>query len=442
MGEILDNFIFSLTKIGSEDEKRAEDTADSFQKSYVDYFLHASDKVGEEATQWGMYALQLNRERLDQKDLVMQVSLKRAKRNFASVFARKDGRYTTYEVQKLMSKRLTFLKGEKKVKTYNKNCEITFDVIESLRSHDKYSCPCCGNMGVIENFFEGCKYCGNQFNFEDFQSKVNYVRFRDTAMVAFHGLTNAILHIRELALGCGGLGALSYILIIMIMPYFGKVPPEGMKNLLMGILGSFIYGVFLGGLAIFTGSILLSLVVAIIINPIVTGKYDRDMWSNNRIAGKIRKSDLGFSAEAVAAVLNSRMQVLHFAMQEEETKAFANFEVKELLTRYENIVYLNMERYRMKKTWRDERFQYIDADLILQGYHYNGKKIKQTKERVRVRLKRSASAVTQVLNEKVYLKCPNCGASISLKNGGKCEYCDGVFDLTKIDWMIDRYEIV
>lgn len=63
-------------------------------------------------------------------------------------------------------------------------------------------------------------------------------------------------------------------------------------------------------------------------------------------------------------------------------------------------------------------------------------------EKVRVILKRNALAVTQVLNERVYLNCSNCGASVSLKNGGKCVYCGSVFDLAKIDWVIEQYEIL
>ncbi|MGN0427235.1 MAG: GlsB/YeaQ/YmgE family stress response membrane protein [Agathobacter sp.] len=441
MGEVFNNFLFSLSKIGSADEKRAEDTAEAFQKSFIEYYLHASDKVKRETTQWGMYALQLNRERLDKKGLSMQVILKNARNNVSTVLARRDGRYTTYEVHKFMTKRLIFRKNGKKVKEYNKDCEMVLDVIESMHSQDKYNCPCCGNMDVLENFFEGCKYCGTQFNFEDFQHKVNYVRFKDTAMVAFHGLTHAILYIRELALCCGGLGAFAYLIIINLMPYFGKIPPEGMKNILMGIIGSFIYGAFLGGLAIFAGSIILSLLVSIIVNPIVTVKYDEDMRNNNKIAAQIRKRDAGFSTEAVAAVLNSRMQVLHFATHEKEVKVFVNLDVKELLSRYKNVVYLNVERFRMKKTWSDERFQYIDVELLMQCYCYDEKKIRRMNEKAKARLRRSADAVTQVLNEKVYLKCPNCGASISLKDGGKCMYCDSSLDLAKLDWVIDRYEV-
>lgn len=122
--------------------------------------------------------------------------------------------------------------------------------------------------------------------------------------------------------------------------------------MLLGILGSFIYGIFLGGISIFAGSLLLSLLVAVIINPIITGKYDKDTWYNNKIAEQIRKRDPGFSTEAIATVLNSRMQVLHFAMQTAETKVFVKFDTKELLAQYENIIYLNMERYRLKKAGR------------------------------------------------------------------------------------------
>ena len=297
-------------------------------------------------------------------------------------------------------------------------------------------------MDVIESFFEGCKYCGTQFNFEDFQSKVNQVHFRDTVMVTFHGLTYALLYIKQLSLCCGGLGVLASYLIRAIMPYWGKVPPSGIYNLFLGTLGSFIYGTFLGGLTIFAGSILLSLVFAVIVNPIVTAKYNNDMWKNNMIAGKIRKNDAAFSAESFAAILNSRMQVLHFANNKAETEAFIKCDVKGLLPRYENIVYLNMDRCRIKKYWMDEHFQYISADLTLQCFYFNRQKIKQVKEKVRVRLKRSSTAITQVLNEKVYLSCPNCGASLSLKNGCKCLYCNIELDLANIDWVIDKYDVL
>ncbi|MGN0438423.1 MAG: hypothetical protein ACI4F4_07855 [Lachnospiraceae bacterium] len=442
MGEILDNFIFALTKIGSAEEKRASDTANSFLRNYVDYFQHTSDNIKSETTQWGMYALQLNRERLEKKGLTMQVCFKNSKKEVNSVTAAKDGKYTIYEVHKLVKKQVDFILHNKKIKHYEKDCEIVLDVIETIHSQNKYSCPCCGNMDVIENFFDGCKYCGTKFNFEDFQSKVNQIQFRDTAMVTFHGMTYALLYIKQLALCCGGLGVFTYYLIRMIMPYFGKVPPSDAYNLFAGTLGAFIYGAFLGGLIIFAGNILLSLIWAIIVNPIVTAKYNHDMWKNNQLAAKIRKKDAAFSVESFATILNSRMQVLHFADNKEEIKAFIKCNVKDVLPRYENIIYLTMDRYRLKSWWIDEHFQYISADLMLQYFHFNEKKIKKVKEKVNVRLKRKSSAVTRVLNEKVYLACPNCGASLSLKNGCQCLYCNGQLDLTNIDWIIDQYHIL
>ncbi|MGN0326201.1 MAG: hypothetical protein ACI4DW_07805 [Lachnospiraceae bacterium] len=442
MGEILDNFIFALTKIGSEQEKRASNTANSFLKSYIDYFQHISDNVNAETTQWGMYALQLNRERLDKKALTMQIGLENSKKEVDTVLARKDGKYTIYEVHKLVTKKLAFFHDNKKIRHYQKNCDILLDVIETIHSEKEYCCPSCGHMDVMENFFDGCKYCGAQFNFEDFQSKVNQFRFRDTAMVTFHGLTYALLYIKQLSLCCGILGVLAFYLVRMILPFWGKVPPSDPYNLFLGTIGAFIYGIFLGGLIIFSGSIVLSLILAVIVNPIITAKYDQDMWNNNKIAGKIRKNDAAFSAESFATILNSRMQVLHFADSQEETASFIKCDVRELLSRYQNIVYLNMERYRMKKYRMDEQFQYISADLLLQYFHFNGEKIKKVTEKVRVRLKRRSSATTQVLNEKVYLTCPNCGTSLSLRNGCKCLYCNTQLDLENIDWVIDQYDIL
>ena len=113
MGEILDNFLLTLKTIGSAEEKRAVDTANSFQKSYIDYFQHTSDKLKSVTTQWGMYSLQINRERLDKKALTMQVGLKNSKKEFDSVLAGKDGKYTIHEVHRLAKKEVTFLLNNK-----------------------------------------------------------------------------------------------------------------------------------------------------------------------------------------------------------------------------------------------------------------------------------------------------------------------------------------
>lgn len=75
MGEILNNFIFALSKIGSAEEKKALETANSFLKNYIDFFQHTSDKIKSETTQWGMYALQLNRELLDKKNQTLSKRL-------------------------------------------------------------------------------------------------------------------------------------------------------------------------------------------------------------------------------------------------------------------------------------------------------------------------------------------------------------------------------
>ena len=33
-------------------------------------------------------------------------------------------------------------------------------------------------------------------------------------------------------------------------------------------------------------------------------------------------------------------------------------------------------------------------------------------------------------------RCPNCGASVSLKTGGVCQYCDSKIDYMLYDWAI------
>lgn len=57
-------------------------------------------------------------------------------------------------------------------------------------------------------------------------------------------------------------------------------------------------------------------------------------------------------------------------------------------------------------------------------------------------LVKSMNAVTKSINDVNVYRCHSCGASLSLLNGGRCEYCGNGLDLKEYDWVIESYEFM
>ena len=55
---------------------------------------------------------------------------------------------------------------------------------------------------------------------------------------------------------------------------------------------------------------------------------------------------------------------------------------------------------------------------------------------------KDAGCRTQAVCGASVLKCKSCGASLSLMEGKKCEYCGRDLDLAAYDWVIAKYDVV
>ncbi|MBQ9636009.1 MAG: hypothetical protein IJV12_07380, partial [Acidaminococcaceae bacterium] len=86
--------------------------------------------------------------------------------------------------------------------------------------------------------------------------------------------------------------------------------------------------------------------------------------------------------------------------------------------------------------------QRIHMKAIASLTRAQGNRCRETSETVELQLKKSAACKTQAVCGPSVLKCKNCGASISLLNGGKCEYCDSELNLWQYDWVITDYNVL
>ncbi len=432
----IDDVFFSLKKIGSEESKAALETARRFEENYEDYYSKKNEDIKENTTQWGMYSLELNKKRLDDNDISMNISISHTSQEV--VYASRDGKYVNYQVFSPVIKKLDFIKDNKCIKKYKKQSEFSLDVIESVHSEDMYSCPRCGNSDTVENFYEGCKYCGSKFNFEDFKNKVNSFRFKDTGMVALDYFYKIFNNFGKIIAACAALGLLGYILIcILLAPLFGGATPIK-EDMLPGILTWTASGAGMGAVLVPVFTILFGILVVMFINPIITHRYSKDTRSNNKYIKLIRERDKAFSEEGFGCILNNRMQLVYTANTPTETDAFLNCDIGDIIQSNKDVVFVYLDRYRITNYYTEDEFEKLKLYAVMKLYRFDGKKIKIKKEKLGLILVRSTAAYTQVLNDKVHLSCPNCGATLSLQNGGKCLHCYGKLNLVDVDWVIEN----
>ncbi len=86
---------------------------------------------------------------------------------------------------------------------------------------------------------------------------------------------------------------------------------------------------------------------------------------------------------------------------------------------------------------RNSQHLQVKTGLLLTKYENGG--VRQEKAYLNLGLVKSIRALTQSINDVNVYRCDSCGASLTLLNGGKCEYCGHGLDLKEYDWVIEVY---
>ena len=140
--------------------------------------------------------------------------------------------------------------------------------------------------------------------------------------------------------------------------------------------------------------------------------------------------------------IQNKLAAIHYASNNSQAHAFTLTDVSPHLDFYSNVVDMDVTEMSLLDFHCDETTQHIHMKAIANLTHAIGNRCKDTTETVELQLIKSAACKTQAVCGPSVLKCRNCGASISLLNGGKCEYCDTELNLWEHDWVIADYNVL
>lgn len=327
---------------------------------------------------------------------------------------RHDGKNLICKISDSMNYRKSFYDRNRCVwADERRNSPGEYYIIQSRSVNGNYICPSCGWEGPLECFVDGCDYCQTKFHIEDLKQKVSSVytpgdwtQHRDGFTIHKNFVPMyvalAIIVIALLAIGSNMGGAM-----MMLAPFLG-------------------------------------IVVMVLVLTLFIGKKSRESVAGgpartNQTLEKIRSVDKHFSMETFIGNLSNKLLSICYAGSPQEIAPFAVCDMAPLVAAFRGVIDCKLLECVLMDYQSDSNFQHLQvkAGILLTRYENGG--VRQEKAFLNLGLIKSIRALTQSINDVNVYRCDSCGASLTLLNGGKCEYCGQGLDLKEYDWVIEGY---
>ncbi len=287
-------------------------------------------------------------------------------------------------------------------------------LIQSRSMNGNYACPNCGWESALEHFVDGCDYCQTKFQIEDLKQKVSSVYNPGDWTQRRDGFTIYKNFV-----------PMYVILVIFII-------------VLLAI------GINMGG-AMTALTPLLGLGAIILFVMLFVGKKSKESVAEGPAKTRqtletIRSVDKHFSVENLIGNLSNKLLSICYADSAAEIAPFAVCDMAALLPRYRGVIDCKLLECVLMDYRKDNTFQHLQVKVGMMLTKYENGGVRQEKAYLKLKLVKSIRALTQSINDVNVYRCDSCGASLSLLNGGKCEYCGQGLDLKEYDWVIEGYE--
>lgn len=325
-----------------------------------------------------------------------------------------DGKNLICKIRDEMNYRKSFYSGNRRVwSDESKKSPGEYYLIQSRSMNGNYICPSCGWEGSLECFVDGCDYCQTKFHIEDLKQKVSSVFNPGVWTQRRDGFTIYKDFVPMYII----LGIIVFALLAI-----GSNMEDGMM-MLAPLLG-------IGVMVIFT--------------LLFVGKKAMESMAGgpartNRTLEKIRRVDKHFSMETLIGNLSNKLLSICYAGSAKEIEPFTVCDMTPLTTKYRDVIDCKLLECILMDYQTDDKFQHLQVKVGIMLTRYRNGGVHQAKTYLHLNLVKSLRALTQSINDVNVYRCDSCGASLSLLNGGQCEYCGQGLDLKEYDWVIEGY---
>ncbi len=318
---------------------------------------------------------------------------------------RHDGRNLHCKVSQRIHMEKHFMREGRRIRKDKRDVTATFYITWASSPNGNYICPNCGRESILDTFLDGCDYCGSKFHIEAFKKKVASLyltksKHADTRS----GNSNE-------AMQCMQRAGFSLVITFFVPIIFFITVPK--------FVVSFAKYIYLGVTNDINGS-----------------------GRNTLTLLDIREYMPKFSVETFISSVDNKIKALHFAESEEDVKAFCLCSVDDVLRKYQKIALCENGTYVLKNFELEEEkgLYHIGLEMNLQLLELRKNKIKSRKEHIKLTFSKKTTSLIDTESDAQIFRCSQCGATVSLVEGGICKYCNKPIEMINHDWVITKYE--
>lgn len=374
--------------------------ANSFNNEVYEYFLKNDDVQNSltHCTQATWYRLFLENKRLKKLGLTkvyskthkIAHSTSKNKKDVIHISYSDDGKNTLCQISDSTNSLDNFYyTNNKDIKSpifQGKNIKDYLIISSKFRNSDECTCPNCGAFMKVDQLIDGCDYCNTKFDLQDLHGKVSSLFEHNKFSQNRRGAPTVLLVV--------------FTALCFLIPIF--IP--------LGILLS---------------------IIAIFYISCNGGKTTESLM-------KLRKQFNLFSEEALFSEIENKLFTLHYCDNKNDLSALCDCNIG---VDYSNVLLCNTEKYFIENIKFSPNNDWLTLNLKfhLKIVYLKNKKIRESSEIVKFKMLRSVKSLNEIKPDFLNYQCKNCGASLSLLNGGICEFCGTTIALENFDWKIIEY---
>lgn len=376
--------------------------------------MQKASELQEDVTQGFWQSLSLSERRTRRKNLRITYEVKERGNRRGTLTEEEEGNYRQFTFKRPVTLERTFYLDDRKVKTIKENVDEECIVLQGKEETFKVVCPRCNAVANKDSFLDGCDYCGSKFQIKQFGMKVaGYQFLRDFSEGAKKILVMAILSFVILAIALGSMAVLRVVQNTVGVTSLFTTLLYGFCNFLKFVVSKVVaVGVVIAYLSLQLGR------------------------KRTYVMSSVRSREAAdYQFEEIATGLEYRLKQIHFAENESEIQAFVMEDMSRYLPIYKDIIDLSLYRCIFTSYKKENGFEHLSAYGSLSLLVEENGKIKERKEHIWIGLRRNEH-YKEADSNLAYNICPNCNSTISLLNGGVCEYCGEQLNLIDYDWII------
>ena len=161
---------------------------------------------------------------------------------------------------------------------------------------------------------------------------------------------------------------------------------------------------------------------------------NRDIKKYDTIYDAIRSCNPDFDMDVFVSSMDSKIKAAFYATDKSDISAFVLCEADEFIKANQNVISCSVGQIELLNFRTDEMYQYVDVYRSVSLMRDMGNQIVPENKFLYLTLCKKRNY--KMRSDVTLYRCPNCGASVSLKTGGVCGYCGSKIDYMLYDWAI------